>query len=56
MAYDRTKEQTIVISKEHHDKLKNVAEHDRRKLRTTVELAIDNLHTQVFSKSTKKAS
>lgn len=44
MAYDRTREQTIVIGKEFHEMLKNLAEQEDRKLRKTLELIIEKAY------------
>lgn len=44
MAYDPNKEQTIVISKEHHAMLKSMAEEQKRNLRTTTELVIEQAY------------
>lgn len=56
MAYNREIEQTIVISKPQHDKLKKLAEADKRTLKSYTDLLIDQTYTQTFSKSTNKAS
>lgn len=56
MAYDRTKEQTIVISKEHHEMLKKMAEDDKRKIKNTTELVIEEAYTRYFTVGTNKAS
>lgn len=56
MAYDRTKEQTIVISKDHHTMLKKMADFDGRKLRKETEIVIENAFESAFSNSTKKTS
>lgn len=46
MAYDRTIEQTIVISKKHHSMLKDLSKKEMRTLRTTTELIIENAHAK----------
>lgn len=46
MAYDPTKEQTVVIGKEQHSLLKAIAERQKRNLRTTLELLIEKEHAQ----------
>lgn len=56
MAYNRTLEQTIVISKPQHDKLKKLAEADKRTLKSYTDLLIDQTYAQAFRKSTNKAS
>lgn len=49
MAYDPNKEQTIVISKEHHSMLKTIAENQKRNLRTTAELVIEEAYEKTTS-------
>lgn len=44
MAYDPSKEQTVVIGKEYHTMLKAIAEIQKRNLRTTLELLIEATH------------
>lgn len=45
MAYDRTKEQTIVISKRHHEMLKKMADLEQRKLKNMTEIVIERAYT-----------
>lgn len=56
MAYDRTKEQTLVISKAHHTMVKIMAEYDKRKLKNELELLIEQAYAQHSSKITNKPS
>lgn len=44
MAYDPSKEQTVVIGKPQHALLKTMAEDQKRSLRTTLELLIEKAH------------
>lgn len=52
MAYDPTKEQTIVISKEAHTKLSKLAKADKRTLRAYTDLLIEQTYTQATNKVT----
>lgn len=49
MAYDSTKEATIVVGREYHDMLKKMAKADRRGLRDTTELVIEQVY-QTYTK------
>lgn len=56
MAYDRTKEATIVVDKKHHEMLKKMAEDDKRKLKNTTELVIEEAYARYFAIDTNKTS
>lgn len=49
MAYDPSKEQTIVISKEAHTKLTMLAKHDKRTLRAYTDLLIEETYEHQFA-------
>lgn len=53
MAYDRTKEATIVIDRQHHEMLKKMADADKRKLKNTTELVIEQAYTHFFGDTNK---
>lgn len=46
MAYNRELEQTVVISKEHHTMIKELANKDQRKIKNKLELIIQQAYNQ----------
>lgn len=53
MAYDPTKEQTIVISKAAHTKLSKLAKQDKRTLRAYTDMLIEDTYAQLMTVTNK---